>query len=357
MSLLLFSNPHLSEDTKKKHPKILIFRTDRLGDLILSFPVIENLRLIYPKAQIDMFVSPYTAPLAKLQRNIDNVRTDTFPGFRGLISFILWLRSQKYDIALYLYPRLRLAMAGFLARIPERTGTRYRYYSFLFNRRVAIRRSRSEKHERELNLQLLQGPTRPQYNVEEGIEVPHEADQRIQQLLSQSGITHNEPYIILHPGSGGSSLNWPMESFAGLAHLLLQKGFKLLLTGTDRDRTIIRKIMYTCNGEILDMSGKLDLIHLAALLKQAYLVITNSTGPLHLADAVGTHVVGLYSPVTGALPYRWGPYHQLKNALMPQRPVCSRCEAEKCKDFNCMRFISVEEVEQKIIKIWEEFPP
>jgi ADP-heptose:LPS heptosyltransferase len=98
------------------------------------------------------------------------------------------------------------------------------------------------------------------------------------------------------------------------------------------------------NGGATDLCGELDLEHLAALLSLAALVVANSTGPLHLADALGTKVIGLFSPYRSAAPYRWGPYGQPENVFVPDGLVCKRCTRDRCEMYNCLSTIQPEAV-------------
>ena len=93
------------------------------------------------------------------------------------------------------------------------------------------------------------------------------------------------------------------------------------------------------NGKATDLCGELDLEHLAALLSVASLVVANSTGPLHIADALGTRVIGLYSPYRSAAPHRWGPYGQPENVFVPDGVVCKRCTRDRCEKYNCLASI------------------
>ncbi|MEW6440805.1 MAG: glycosyltransferase family 9 protein [bacterium] len=342
-----------TEGGRQDARRILVIRTDRLGDLILSFPVIEALRAAYPRAEIDLLVSAYAAPLARLQRSVREVGVDGFPGVRGVPDLVRWLNLRSYDVALHLYPRPRLALSTFLARIPIRIGTRYRFYSSLFNLRVPLHRKDSGMHERDLNLLLLRplGLSVTGATLEAGIRVPEPARAEIRGLLRQEGLDAGRPLIALHPGSGGSSLNWPLESFGRLAKLLCGEGFAVLVTGTEEERESVRTVVAAAEGKPIDLAGRLDLVRLAALLECADLVVTNSTGPLHLADALGTRVLGLFSPFRSALPDRWGPYSQPAHVLLPPGAPCDRCRSDSCADASCMERIRPEEVMRKIHEI------
>jgi len=320
--------------------KIVVFRTDRLGDLILSMPVVEALKAALPASQIDLFVDPYTVPLANLQRNVSRVIPDTHPEFRGFPELTQFLKSQHYDLAIHLYPIPRLALATFRAGVPVRVGTTYRYFSFLFNRRVRLHRKNAGIHERDLNLKLIEGIGIPAGQVTAGLEIPDRFREVVVRLLAGKGIdASKETFVVLHPGSKGSSLNWPAEHFGDLGKGILKRNIPVILTGSEEDRPVVDKVKTGLNGGATDLCGELDLEHLAALLSVASLVVANSTGPLHLADALGTKVIGLYSPYRSAAPHRWGPYGQPENVFVPDGLVCKRCTRDRCEMYNCLASI------------------
>ncbi len=324
--------------------KILLFRTDRLGDLILSFPVVEALKASLPDVRIDLIAHPSSAPLARLQRNITRVIPNVFQGPGGLMALIRHLRETDYDAAVHLFPRPGFALATFLARIPYRVGTAYRYYSLFFNRRKKIHRKHMTGHERDLNLILLQALGIPFQKVSAGLSVPEKATAHVREILTSVGVVQGEPFVVLHPGSGGSSLNWPEHHFGTLGRMLMERKVPVVLTGTEMDRQVVEKVWAFMGKQGINLSGKLGLEHLAALLLQASLTISNSTGPLHLADALGRKVIGLYSPHFYSSPRRWGPYGQMDHVFLPEGKLCRRCPEDRCRDFNCMAAIPAESV-------------
>jgi heptosyltransferase-3 len=332
--------------------KIILFRTDRLGDLVLSFPVVESLRASYPEARVDFFVSPSTAPLARLQRHVSDVIEDRFSGPRGLADCVRLLRARGYDMAVHIYPRPRLALAAFLSRIPVRIGTAYRFYSPLFNQRVKVTRKRMTAHELDLNLRLIEAVAPPIRPVSFGIVVPERAQAEVDTLLAACGIGGpGSCFVVLHPSSGGSSLQWPPEHFGELGRALLARGIPVVLTGVEADRPVVDQVRSVAGEAAVDLCGRCDLEHLAALLVRASLLVSNSTGPLHLADALGTRVIGLYSPFRSSSPARWGPYSQRRNVFVPKGEICRHCTRDRCKDYNCMGGIRVEEVLREALRL------
>lgn len=325
--------------------KIVVFRTDRLGDLILSMPVVEALKAALPDARIDLFVNPYTAPLARFQRHVSDVVPDVYPGVRGLRTLTRFLKSQRYDLAIHLFPVSRLALATFRAGVPVRAGTIYRYFSFLFNRRIRLRRWEAGMHERDLNLKLIEGMGIPVRQVSAGLEIPNRFRDEVLHLLAAQGIrSDGQGFVVIHPGSGESSLNWPAEHFGELGKAILKRGIPVVLTGSDGDRPVVDRVKASMGEVGSDLCGQLDLERLAALLGIASLVVSNSTGPLHLADALGTKVIGLYSPYLAAAPHRWGPYGQPENVFVPDGMECRHCFWEKCEHYNCLATILPETV-------------
>ncbi len=340
-------------DPHKTHwRKIVVFRTDRLGDLILSFPVVEALKASLPEAQVDLFVNPYTVPVANLQRNVSRVIPDVYPGFRGLRALTEFLKSQEYDLAVHLFPVPRLALATFLAGVPVRVGTLDRYFSPLFNRRVRLHRKKAGVHERELNLKLLEGIGIPVGRATAGLEIPDRFHREIVDRLATTGIdASRDAFVVIHPGSVDSSLNWPAEHFGRLGKQLLGRGIPVVLTGSDRDRAVVDQARACMDGGGTDLCGELDLEQLAALLSVASLVVSNSTGPLHLADALGTKVIGMYSPYVSAAPHRWGPYGQPENVFVPDGDLCPRCTWERCEKYNCLSTIQPETVLARALEL------
>ena len=334
---------------KTRWKKIIIFRTDRLGDLVLSFPVVEALKASLPEAQVDLFVNPYTVPVANLQRNTSNVIPDAYSGLSALKEF---LKSQQYDLAVHLFPVPRLALATFLAGVPVRVGTIYRYFSPLYDRRIRLHRKKAGMHERELNLKLVEGIGIPTDGATAGLEIPDRFHREMVDRLASKGIdTSRDAFVVIHPGSGDSSLNWPAEHFGRLGKDLLGRGIPVVLTGSDRDRAVVDQVRARMDGGGTDLCGEIDLEQLAALLSVASLVVSNSTGPLHLADAVGTKVIGMYSPYVSAAPHRWGPYGQPENVFVPDGDLCPRCTRERCERYNCLSTILPETVLARALEL------
>lgn len=337
--------------------KILIIRTDRLGDVILSTPVATTLKKIYPKSQICFLVRQYTQPVAEMAAGVDDViELDDFLDNRGKLQF--WrlaqhIKNQKFDIAIHLHPRPELALAAFIAGIPIRIGTGYRIYSLLFNRRQYDHRKNAAFHEAELNLRLLRQLGIDDSDVRfEFIALPDAATQ-IDHILKEHSISSGDSFAVLHPGSGGSARDWPLSHFAELAdRIAVELKIPVVLTGTAAESAMVEEVRTATSCKPVSLAGKINLEMLAALLKRAQLFVSNSTGPLHLAVAMGTEVVAFYPPITPCRPERWGPYGRRTDVLMSQEDECKKCAKSSATDCFCMQAITVE---QAFLKVQEKF--
>ena len=235
-----------------------------------------------------------------------------------------------------------------IAGIPLRIGTGYRWYSFLFNRKVYEHRKDARRHELEYNLNLLQTiecPVEPQETVPR-ITISDEVLHRMKKQLADMGIREAEKIVVLHPGSGGSARDWPVRNFGELARQLSLLGnVRVIVTGGRNEANLVADVRRIGGPQILTIVDQLTLKELAALAKISTLFIANSTGPLHLAATVGTRVIGLYPQVTALRAERWGPYTSRKVIFTPvgKPHDCTEC-LHSSGDCVCMSSISVGEV-------------
>ncbi|MCI0405316.1 MAG: glycosyltransferase family 9 protein [candidate division Zixibacteria bacterium] len=273
--------------------KILAVRDDRMGDFILTLPAIHALQEAYPRARLTVAVSPSVYPLAVRVLPGKNI----FSHSGEFSKFYKFLKGEKFDLVAFFRPRLGTALAAFLAGVPKRLGTGYRGYSFLYNLKHYEHRHTAERKEAEYSLSLLKP-----LDIEKSLrfETMGIDAKEAEEVAKKFGLDFSENRVAVHPGSGGSSPNWPKKNYVELAKKLAEAGFSMLWTGTVSELEGI-------NGCGVTLAGKTEIWDLACLYSRCKLTIASSTGPLHLASLVGTPVVGIYSPVRVNSPRRWGP--------------------------------------------------
>jgi lipopolysaccharide heptosyltransferase II len=324
-----------------------------MGDVILSTPVLSAIKRSFPTASITMLVAPAAEQLVAGHPHLDAILTDDeageHGGMAGLLKLAKRIRASRFDAAIVLHPTLRLALVCALSRIPVRLGTAYRAYSFLFNIRVKQHRKKSGRHEMDLNLDLVSAIGAKLDAVEFFFHIPQAARDRVGYVLKERAIDPQQGYIVLHPGSGSSALDWSAENFGELAKRIFDEwNIPIVITGSKGEKELVDRVIAHAHTAVVRLDGQLDIKELACVLEKTYVVVANSTGPLHLAVALGTEVVGLYCPIEACLPARWGPYNRPDSVLMPREQVCTTCTKSDCKFGNCMSLITVEQVFKKV---------
>ncbi len=336
---------------------ILVARTDRLGDVILTLPMLPILHSCCPSARLSLLLRSYPAELVRGHSCVSEILPYDDGGTPvPFMKMVRSLRARRYDVVFVVSPSLRLALLMLLARIPVRVGTGYRYYSLLFNRRVYDHRKDARYHELEYNLRLLRGIdcTVPKFPVQAEYGIPRSADSdaRVGRLLREAGVDAAQ-IVVVHPGSGGSAREWPRASLVALVKRLADlPGVHVLLTGTQEEAGRVALIARDAGGKPRVVAGSLTLPDLAALFRRAALCVGHSTGPLHLAAAVGCPVIGLYPQLIPMSPARWGPYTARKTVFVPDKPPdCTDCAGARQDECACMASISVDDVYASCRKI------
>ncbi|MCP4580171.1 MAG: glycosyltransferase family 9 protein [candidate division Zixibacteria bacterium] len=323
------------------HEKILIIRPDRIGDLVLTLPVAAMLKKFYPKLTIHYLVSGYNASVIKYARHIDDYMliSDSNGGRVGSAKLVELLESQSYNLAIFSKPGWLTSFACFLAGIPLRLGTSRRSYSFFFNERIEMSRRHSNMHEVDLNLMMLRAFG---INSEPGTIHPELA--RIPGKLSTVPELNNiNEYVIIHPGSMGSAPNWSFERYADLIGLLSEK-MQVVVTGQSNKS-------FELPDRAINLINKTDFDQLIEMISGAKLFISGSTGPMHIAAAFGTPVLGLFPnhPVMG--PQRWAPRGKCVSYITPAKQNGHICRIKDNGSCDCMEGISMGDVYDKAFKM------
>lgn len=342
---------------QKAYRHILIVRTDRIGDVILTLPMAQALRRLYPEARIAMLIRRYTAELVEDHPCVDHFLLYD-DGERQIPFFRLVgeLRAAKFDLVFHTHPRSRVALMTFLAGIPVRVGTGYRWYSFLFNRKVYEHRKDARRHELEYNLNLLGavGASIDPASVPPSVRITPEATSHVRSMLASLGVPPEARLVILHPGSGASARDWPAANFGLLASKIKElPSVRVLITGGKGEDGLVRAVRDAAGGGTVEIVDRLNLHQFAALIHIASLFVANSTGPLHIAAAVGTPVVGFYPQVTPLSASRWGPYTAKKTIFTPAgKPAdCAECLAGPKRSCACMETIGVDAVADAVVAL------
>lgn len=322
--------------------RILISRTDSIGDVVLTLPICVWLKERFPNCELIYLGKTYTQPVvqcfAPIDRFIDWNEIEQLP----TVEKINFFRELGADAVVHVFPNKEIAQLCRKAAITVRIGTSHRSFHLLTcNHRVSFSRKRSNLHEAQLNFELMRPfGLRSIPSIEElknGVNqfnVPHQ---------SKNVKTRNR--VILHPKSQGSALEWPLNSYSELAVKLAHNNIEVYFSGTESEGELFRSSL-PANELIHDCSGKMDLTSFISFIAEADALVACSTGPLHIAASTGIHAIGLFSPRRPIHPGRWSPIGP-KVSVLTFDDQCPTCK--KGKSCNCIATIEVERVFQTIV--------
>ncbi|MFM6934866.1 MAG: glycosyltransferase family 9 protein [Flavobacteriales bacterium] len=314
--------------------RILISRTDSIGDVILTLPMCQALRMAYPEAEIIYIGKNYTRPVIACFSAID-----AFWDIDELLNqpIALQLQQLKADCIIHVFPHKELAFLAKKAKIPMRIGTSHRvFHLFTCNERPNFTRKNSSLHEAQLNFHLLAplGITEiPSMDQMQDLLSFHPVKTELPAYLSMP----NEQLVILHPKSKGSALEWPLDKYMDLALQLAEAGKFVCFTGTEQEGLLFRQLIPK-HPRIIDSTGKLTLEQLIYFISQSAALVACSTGPYHIAGVSGIHAIGLFSMRRPIDPGRWMALGNLASFIVFD-PQCKTCK--KGTNCSCIENISV----------------
>jgi ADP-heptose:LPS heptosyltransferase len=287
---------------------VLISRTDSIGDVVLTLPMCVWIKKTYPSSKIIFLGNTYTKPIIECLPQIDEIIEWAEMEKMPENNKIELLKSKKIDVCIHVFPKNEVATLVKKAKIETRVGTSHRAFHLLScNIKLGFSRKNSEFHESQLNFELL----RP-FGIEE-LPSLEEISSWMKNFESkdvslpestQNELAKSTKKVILHTKSQGSAMEWPIEKYAIVANDLLDRGFSVIFTGTEKDGIYIRSFIPK-HENCIDTTGKLTLDQLINLISKCDILVACSTGPLHLAGVLGLQTIGLYSSKRPIHPGRW----------------------------------------------------
>ena len=309
--------------------KLAVFRGLYLGDLIAATPALRSLRHGYPQAEIMLVSLPWASALApNLEDLVD--RLVPYPGAPGLDGggtaeeleeFLARARAERFDLAVNMHGRGPIS-----TRLVTRFGA-HRTASFVGGKGSDVPVLDvevpwdAETHESRKLLLLAEkvggAITRAYDSSQPELRVREEDGRRSQALL---GRPPRKPLALVHPGASVPEKRWPGETYGQVADCLVRRGYDVAVTGSAGEKELTRLVSEAGPGS-LDLGGQTDLSTLIALVARASVVVSNDTGPAHLAYALRTPSVTLFGPSTDA--GRWGPLDGERHAVLEGNPISS----------------------------------
>lgn len=312
------------EDPKR----IIISRTDSIGDVILTLPLAGILKKTFPDAKLFFLGGSYTEAVIKACGHIDSFLNWDEISRAGTKEGASLLASVKADMIIHVFPRREIAIMARKAKIPYRLGTTNRLYHWgTCNRLVRLSRKRSDLHEAQLNIRLAAKLT--------GIK-----DIDLAEIGKLYGLNNTETLknefrelidpgrknIILHPKSKGSAREWGTDNYKNLVSLLPENKYKIFLSGTKAEEELLRPSGILDDEKVTNICGTMSLGQFIGFIQACDSLVAASTGPLHLAAALGKQAIGIYPPIRPMHPGRWAPLGE-NAAYLVKGGECNDCFA------------------------------
>jgi len=364
---LLLGHDTIPLDQPPDPKVILLVQLDHLGDAVISTAVLPALRKRYPHASIEVLAGTCSREVFEASSEVDRVhlaRTNRFargPARLAWIPAMLWwglrLRRRRVDLALDVRGDFPVAVISWLCGARRRVGWGCGGGGFLLTDRVDFVAGRPEVESRwallaKLGIALPEDirARRPRF------QPPEATRRKIARRLTEH-TAHRPARVVLHIGAGTRAKSWPADHWQELlGRIIVGHGAQVVLVGGGKDRIIAREIL---GGRpwpgVADWTGRLTIVELAALLQRADVLVGADSGPAHLAAAVGTPVVVLFSGTNNA--HQWQPCGE--QVTVVRHPVdCSPCHRHRCprKDHPCMRQIPAQRVAAELEKVLNDIP-
>ena len=334
--------------------KVLILRTDHIGEVLLSAVVVDAIKKHYPQAHITFATSSLAKSVVEAKKGIDEILVFETLGERNLWPRLFgWYRQiafKGYDLAIVMNSNKFLHLLVFLAGIKRRIGFN-RKWPFLLTHRIADKRAEGLKHEVAYNLELLETIGIKESELKPALEVSEFEEKNIKEFLSEKSFNLKKKIIVVQPGSSFIQKRWPKDNFIELIERLLSLyDVTILLSGSSDEFELCDYISDKFNENVYNCAGKLNLKQLLALISIADLVIANDSGPMHIAAALDRPTIAIFGRGTkGTGPQRWGPVGN-KNIVFHKPLECSDCYNEKCPyDFKCLKAIKPYEIFDAVV--------
>ena len=336
--------------------RILIIKPSSLGDVVHAMPTVAALRRRFPSAKITWLVKRKWAAVLEGNPHLDEVLAlDLSP--TGWPAAWRAVRAGSFDAVVDLQGLLRSAVLGWISGASVRIGfANGREGSpWFYTERVTVPSPPIHAVDRYLLTAKYLGADPGEVKPSD-FPLPHDAqaEARVEVLLVAAGIQAGGMLVAMNPSARWDTKRWPPESFAAVGDRLQQDGAaRVALIGGRDERPLGEQVMRAMRTMPVDLIGRTTLKELIALLRRVRLLVTNDSGPMHLAAAVGTPVITLFGPTD---PARTGPYGAGHTVLRSGVP-CSPCFSRRCMNsvlMECLTTIHPEQVFDAAMRLVEQ---
>lgn len=328
---------------KSRIQKILVIKPAAIGDVLLSTPVIENLRHNFPDAEINFLTQTYCRDVVADNPYLSRVLT--YDRNESGYCIVKNVRKQKYDLVIDLFCNPRTALITFLSRAKYRIGYPFRFRSYAYN--IKVKSRSSEVHNIDFNLDTLRHLGLEIVSRQPYFEVNDIHNKFADKFIERMGLSGRE-IIGINPSGTWETKVWYPERFVELIRLLNSQYAFLLFWGNEKEKAAAEGIKKIAGSNVYTIP-EVDLKYAAALIDKCEVFISNDTGPMHIAWVMGVPVCGIYGPTNSKLQ---GPLGDNAVTVENESLTCLGCNLTAIKycpyEHACMRDLMPEDVFKKV---------
>ena len=334
--LPLSSAPH--------YGRILLIKPSSLGDIVHTLPVVSAIKAQWPGVHLTWLVKRRWAELVRRVAGVDRV----WPVDEGAANWLKqgWaLRSECFDLAVDLQGLFRSGVVAWLSGVPLRIGfANGREGSpWFYTTRVSVPTVEMHAVDRYLLVAGAMG-ARVQGSPQFRFNVFDEDRAIVRTILSEKGISIDQPWIAMNVSARWPTKRWPLSSFAAVLDRLHEEGQgPVAVIGSAEDRCAVEALRAVTPTPFIDLTGAVPLGCLPALLSGAAAMVTNDSGPMHIAAAVGIPVVAIFGPTSEIRTGPYGPGHRVLTAPVPCRPCFNRV-CHNSVPLECLQLVQPDQV-------------
>ena len=338
----------------EKIHNVLIRGTNWIGDVVMTFPAMAAVRETLPKARITVLVKPWVADLVRMHPAVDEVmvyeRPGRHDGLGGLLALARELRQRNFDAAILLQNAIEATVIAWLAGIPIRAGYSTDARGLLLTHPVRRTPQIKTVHQSLYYLQMLKALGFRYSGTAVQLTPTEQQNLSAERLLGQFGIAGRRPIVGMAPGAAyGPAKRWFPERFATVADRLTKRfSCPVVLFGSAGDKAATGAVQSAAKSALIDISGRTNLSDAIALIARCDLFVTNDSGLMHVAGALGAPTVAIFGSTNPQTTYPLG-----ERTVIVRRPVdCSPCLKKDCPtDFRCMDLVTVDEVVEESLRL------
>ena len=347
----------MNEIAVNKIKKVIVRGTTWVGDSVMTVPALRALRRLLPEAEITLSIRPWARGWFATADFIDNVLVYERKGAFSFIRQSRDWRAGKYDLAVLFQNAFEAALIPFLAGVPLRVGFATELRQPLLTHAVSLPEWRHEKHEvfyylfliAALEQKLLGTSTVCDHDPDISLDLAEFNKAQAAALLRSNGAAEGKAMVAICPGSINSrAKRWPAASYAALSDRLIEESREVVIIGSKEEEDVTQEVVRRMRRKPIVLTGKTSLEQITAVLALMDLVVTNDTGPAHIAAALGRPTLVIFGPTN---PLTTRPFSPLAEILQ-HPPDCAPCMLRDCPiDHRCMTAITVSEVFERAIAL------